>query len=160
MPKKKISTARRKEIFYAALDAAESFRASCGLSVEDVYGGFEEWLHRAIDENWKVVAVTRNAASALIQSSFDMKLVQRAHQMKRVERYAKMIAMPRESQYDFFIEQDQVTLTTRTENHKSGTAHWSEVLTLPPSIGHISGSFRVYFTKPQKTAFIKYFVED
>ena len=160
MPKKqKLSTERRKEIFYAALDAAESFRMSCGLRVEDVYAGFEEWLHRSIDENWKVVAVTRNAASALIQSGFDMKLVQRAHKMKRVERYAKMIALPRENQYDFFIEQDRVTLTTRAENHKSGTAHWSEVLPLPPSIGHIGGSFRTYFTKPQKNAFVEYFAE-
>jgi hypothetical protein len=155
--KQKLSIERRIEIFYAALDASESFRDSCGLRVEDVYGGFEDWLHRSIDENWKVVAVTRDAASALIQSGFDMKLVQRAHQMKRVERYAKMIELPRENQYNFFIEQDQVTLTTRTENHKSGTAHWSEVLPLPPSIGHIGGSFRAYFTKPQKTAFIEYF---
>lgn len=155
MPKQpKLSPERRKEIFYGALDATESFRMSCGLTVEAVYAGFEDWLHRTIDENWKVVAVTRDAASALIQSGFDMKLVQRAHQMKRVDRYTQMIGLPREEQYDFFIEQDQVVLTTRAENGKHGTAHWSEVLPLPPTVGHLGGSFRAYFTKPQKAAFI------
>ena len=114
---KQLNTERRKEIFYAALDASESFRMSCGLRVEDVYGGFEEWLHRSIDENWKVTAVTRAAATALTKSGFDMKLVQRAHKMRRVDRYAQMIALPREEQYNFFIEQDQVTLTTRAENN-------------------------------------------
>ena len=160
MPKKqKLSVERRKEVFHAALKASETFRKSCGLGVEDVYAGFEEWLHRSIDENWKIVAVTRNAASALIQSGFDMKLVRRAHKMKRVDRYAAMIELPREHQYDFFMEQDQVTLTTREENQRNGTAHWSEVLPLPDSIGHIGGSFRAYFTNPQKTAFIKHFGE-
>jgi hypothetical protein len=158
MPKKtKLSVERRKEIFYAALDASEAFRKSCGLKVEDVYAGFENWLHRSIDENWKVVSVTRDAASLLIQSGFDMKFVQRAHKMKRVDRYAAMIALPRESQYDFYFEQDQVVLATRAENNKSGTAHWSEVLPLPTSVGHIGGSFRAYFTKPQMAAFIEHF---
>ena len=160
MPKKqKLSTDRRKEIFYAALDASESFRNHFGLSVKDVYGGFEIWVHRSIDENWKIVSITRNAASELIQSGFNMKLVQRAHKMKRVDRYAAMIELPREHQYDFFMEQDQVTLTTREENQRNGTAHWSEVLPLPDSIGHIGGSFRAYFTNPQKTTFIKHFGE-
>jgi hypothetical protein len=45
---------------------------SCGLRVEDVYGGFEEWLHRSIDENWKVTAVTSDATTALIESGFDI----------------------------------------------------------------------------------------
>ena len=71
---------------------------SCGLEVEAVYAGFEDWLHRSIDENWRVVAVTRNAAATLIESGFDMQLVQRAHKMKRVDRYAAMIALPREKQ--------------------------------------------------------------
>jgi hypothetical protein len=160
MPKKqKLSIERRKEVFYAALDASENFRRSCGLRVEDVYAGFEEWLHRSIDENWKIVAVTRDAASVLIQSGFDMKLVRRAHKLKRVDRYAKMIEQLRENQYDFFMEQDQVTLTTRAENQRNGTAHWSEVLPLPGSIGHIGGSFRAYFTKLQMTAFIEHFGE-
>lgn len=154
---KKLSPERRKEIFYAALDATESFRMACGLRVEDVYSGFEDWLHRTIDENWRVVGVTRDAAAALIQSGFDMKLVQRAHQMKRVDRYAAMIALPRDSQYDFYFEQDQVVLATRAENAKHGTEHWSEVLPLPPTDGHIGGSFRVYFTKTQKTSFIEHF---
>ena len=153
----KRSPERRKEIFYQALDASESFRASCGLAVGDVYEGFEAWLHRAIDENWKVTAVTRDAATALIESGFDMKLVQRAHKMRRVDRYAQMIALPREEQYNFFIEQDQVVLATRAENNRHGIEHWSEVLPLPASIGHIGGSFRVYFTKQQKAAFIEHF---
>lgn len=156
---KQLDIERRKEIFYGALDAAESFRMSCGLRVEDVYSGFEDWLHRTIDENWRVVGVTRDAATALIESDFDMRLVQRAHKMKRVDRYTQMIALPREEQYDFFIEQDQVVLTTRAENAKHGTGHWSEVLPLPASLGHIGGSFRVYFTKQQKAAFIEHFGE-
>jgi hypothetical protein len=156
---KNLSPERRKEIFYAALDTVEAFRLSCGLTVRDVYEGFEALLHRAIDENWKVVAVTRNAATALIESGFDMQLVQRAHKMKRADRYAQMIALPREDQYSFFVEQDKVTLTTRAENAKNGIGHWSDVLPLPDSIGHIGGSFRAYFTKPQRAAFVEHFGE-
>jgi hypothetical protein len=126
MPKQpKLSPERRQEIFYAALDASESFRMSCGLRVEDVYGGFEEWLHRSIDENWKVTAVTSDATTALIESGFDMTLVQRAHKMRRVDRYAAMIALPREEQYEFFCKQDKVVSTTRAENNKNGIEHWS-----------------------------------
>lgn len=155
--KTKLTAERRKEIFYSALDHSEAFRKSCGLTCNDVYGGFEEWLHRSIDDNWLVVAVTRDAAAALIKSGFDMKLVQRAHKMKRVERYEAMIALPREQQYDFFMAQDQVTLATRAENHKNGTEHWSEVLQLPDSIGRIGGSFRAYFTAKQRAAFVAHF---
>jgi hypothetical protein len=157
MAKFTLTPERRKEIFYAALDHSEGFRKSCGLTCTDVYGGFEEWLHRSIDDNWLVVAVTRDAAAALIQSGFDMKQVQRAHKMRRLDRYEAMIALPREEQYDFFMAQDQVTLATRAENHKNGTNHWSEVLPLPESIGRVGGSFRAYFTKPQMAAFVTHF---
>jgi hypothetical protein len=89
-----------------------------------------------------------------------MKLVRRAHKLKRVDRYAKMIEQLRENQYDFFMDLDQVTLTTRAENNKSGTEHWSEILQLPDSIGHIGGNFRAYFTKLQMKAFIEHFGDD
>ncbi len=157
MAKFTLTPDRRKEIFYAALDHSEGFRKSCGLTCTDVYGGFEDWHHRSIDDNWLVVAVTRDAATALIQSGFDMKQVQRAHKMRRLDRYEAMIALPREEQYDFFMAQDQVTLATRAENHKNGTNHWSEVLPLPESIGRVGGSFRAYFTKPQMAAFVEHF---
>ncbi|WP_158273251.1 hypothetical protein [Limnohabitans sp. WS1] len=114
-------------------------------------------LHRSIDDNWMVVAETREAAEALIESNFDMKLVQRAHKMRRLDCYEAMIGLPREEQFDFFMELDQVTLTTRTENHKNGTEHWSEVLQQPESIGRIGGSFRAYFTAKQRAAFVAHF---
>lgn len=156
MAKSTLTPERHKEIFYAALDHSEGFSKSCGLTCTDVYGGFEDWLYRSIDDNWLVVAVTRNAA-AFIQSGFDMKHVQRAHKMRRFDRYEAMIALSRDEQYDFFMAQDKLTLATRAENHKNGTNHWSEVLPLPESIGRIGGSFRAYFTKPQMAAFVAHF---
>jgi hypothetical protein len=55
------------------------------------------------------------------------------------------------------MAQDKVTLTTREENHRNGTNHWSEVLPMPESIGRLGGSFRAYFTKRQKAAFVDHF---
>jgi hypothetical protein len=149
MEKSKLTPERCKEIFYAALEHTEGFRNACRLTCADVYGGFEEWLHRSLDGNWQVVGVTRDAAAALVQSGFDMKLVQRAHRMRRLDRYEAMIALPGQEQYDFFMAQDKVTLTTRAENHKNGTNHWSEVLPIPDSIGRLGGSFRSNFIKSQ-----------
>ncbi len=103
MTKLKLTPERHKELFHAALDHSEGFRKACGLTCADVYGGFEEWLHRSIDGNWQVVSVTRDAAVALVQSGFDMKLVQRAHKMRRLDRYEAMVALPRQEQYDFFM---------------------------------------------------------
>jgi hypothetical protein len=158
MPTKtKLIAERRVGIFCSPFDHSEAFRKSCGLACKDVYGGFVDSLQRTIDDNWIVVAVTRDVAGALIESNFDMKLVQRAHRRRRLDRYVAMIAFPREEQYDFFMEQDQVTLTTRTENHKNGTEHWSEVLQLPESIGCIGGGFRTYFTANQRAAFVAHF---
>jgi hypothetical protein len=58
------------------------------------------------------------------------------------------------------MEQDQVTLATRAENHRNGSGHWSTIIQLPPAIGYVGGSFRAYFTKPQRSEFVKHFREN
>jgi hypothetical protein len=60
--------------------------------------------------------------------------------------------VPRADAFAFYMASDQTTLTTRSENGKSGDGHWSEVHPLPESVGRLKGFYSVYFTKPQKKA--------
>lgn len=84
--------------------------------------------------SWRVVGITRNALEALAAVDFRVPqaTIRRAHKVSRRDRGDKLFncGEPMSNAYDFFFENDSVTLTTAAENGRHGCGHWSEVFPL------------------------------
>ena len=102
------------------------------LGWKEKYAGFERilWESRQID-HWVAKAITHDALSVIAKNGFKKynPEIVRGHIMARKIRAENLFSSKFKSNkdaFDFFMQEDKVTLITKAENSKSQAKEWSQ----------------------------------